>query len=348
MHPDADQTPRSWPALLIVLFLSMPLCAQDPPREGGAEAEKTEIPPLPVPAFDDPKLQERYQQGCDLLDEESFSRARTTFRRIKSSLRTPGKEIEEALERCVLEAEAGVVLLKVRSYVERERYRSALNACLKADPDGDAFEGTFTGRELSEFRKQCQDEIYFLIDEFEKKPVATPEEPGGEDDPEERDPRGGRNRGYGQNAKIVGGSREDGDVRSGKGALHWMIGRQMSSVTFRGLDEIDLSEFRYLNISLRSEDPKARPAIVVLFDVDGEQIPDRQGRGRRAWGRVGQREGFQLGVSPTGRWQDLRLDLRKFVKKGEADWEMIQALRLIHYQGGEAKIMIDDIRLERS
>ena len=332
--------------IISLVFLSAPIYSQEPPQEPGKT--DSEIAAIPTPIFGDPKHQDRYQEGRNLLTEEKYSKAKTIFKRLKSSLRSPTSEIEKALERCLLEAEAGAILLKVRPYVAKERYRTALNVCLKADPGGDSFEGSFTGEELEELRQQCIEEIYHIIDEFEKTAVATPEEPTGDDEPEERGPRGGgNNSGYGRSAKIVGGSREDGDVRTGKGALHWMLSQQMSFVTFNGLDEIDIKEFRYLNISLRSEDPKARPSIVLLFDVDSEAIPERGGRGRRGWARAGQRDGFQLGVSPTGRWQDLRLDLRKFVKKGEVDWEMVQTLRLIHYQGGEAMIMVDDIRLER-
>jgi len=39
---------------------------------------------------------------------------------------------------------------------------------------------------------------------------------------------------------------------------------------------------------------------------------------------------------------------RNFVRKGEVDWDMVEALRLIYTGGPDHLIMIDDVQLEKS
>ena len=72
-----------------------------------------------------------------------------------------------------------------------------------------------------------------------------------------------------------------------------------------------------------------------------------RGGGRRGAMRAFQRDGYQTSVTVQGRWQDLRIDFKKFTRKGEVEWDMIEALRLIHTNGKDSLIMVDDIRLER-
>ena len=50
---------------------------------------------------------------------------------------------------------------------------------------------------------------------------------------------------------------------------------------------------------------------------------------------------------PQGRWQDLRMDLKKFTRKGEVEWDMIETLRIVYTGGPDSLIMIDDVRLEK-
>jgi hypothetical protein len=114
------------------------------------------------------------------------------------------------------------------------------------------------------------------------------------------------------------------------------------------IDEgLSLTDYRFLNISIRCEDPKARPQLLILFDANGGQVRAPRGGGRRGAGRAFQRDGYNSALIPQGRWQDLRLDLKKFTRKGEVQWDMVEALRVVFSGGPDSLIMIDDVRLEK-
>ena len=108
-----------------------------------------------------------------------------------------------------------------------------------------------------------------------------------------------------------------------------------------------LTDYRYLTLSLRCENPSAKPNILVLFDVNGEQIRAPRGGMRRGGARAYQRDGFNTSVNPKGGWKEYRLDLKKFVRKGEVDWDMVEALRLIYTGGPDHLLMIDNVQLEK-
>ena len=108
-----------------------------------------------------------------------------------------------------------------------------------------------------------------------------------------------------------------------------------------------MTDYRYLNLSIRCEDPKARPQLLILFDANGGQVNAPRGGGRRGGTRAFQRDGYNSAMIPQGRWQDLRLDLKKFTQKGEVEWDMIETLRIVYTGGPDSLIMIDDVRLEK-
>ncbi|MGE4632389.1 MAG: hypothetical protein AAEJ47_05075 [Planctomycetota bacterium] len=318
----------------------------DPAIETESESK---IGPIPTISLGDEDLDADYARFLELIEEKEYSRAFSVIKRIKGKVRKPAENIAEAIDRCMKEAEGGVVLGKARKYADKDKMKQALAVIEKEDPSGDAFEGSFTGEELSQLREEAFDAVFLVLADYEKKGETQTRQA---DDDEEGDNEGeGQGRGRGGrgpgNSKVIGGTPEDGDVRTGKYAMHWQTGDEMSFLDLGKIDEeIDLTEFRYLRISLRCEDPRAKPQVRILFDVNGGQPRLDRGYGRRS-GRVLQREGFQTAVEAQFRWRDLRIDLKKFSGKGEVEWDMVEVLRLIHSTREDALIMIDDVRLER-
>ena len=103
---------------------------------------------------------------------------------------------------------------------------------------------------------------------------------------------------------------------------------------------------------MRSEDAKQTPVLRVLFDCDDAPLNagggEGGGPGRRRRGNPAlSRQGFHFSISPKGKWQDLRLDLRKFNNIGAVTWAEVKALRILHMPGGEGRIFLDEIHLER-
>ena len=63
---------------------------------------------------------------------------------------------------------------------------------------------------------------------------------------------------------------------------------------------------------------------------------------------VHRRVGYHQTITAGPRYQDLRLDLRRFEAKGNPRWANVIALRLVDLGGGEGTgIYIDDIALEK-
>ncbi|MCZ6602276.1 MAG: hypothetical protein O6952_04655, partial [Planctomycetota bacterium] len=128
------------------------------------------------------------------------------------------------------------------------------------------------------------------------------------------------------------------------------------NISFDDLSGKVTKEYRYLNISVRAKDPKKAPQLRILLDCEegglgwggGGDGGGRGGRGgRRGGGRTLNRTGFHTTISTSGKWQDLRLDLSKFKPSGDAALGDILALRIIHLSGGDGKVLLDNIRLER-
>ena len=318
----------------------------DPAQESASESE---IGPIPTVDLGDEALNTDYGRFLELIGEKDYSRAFSVIKRLKSKVRKPAQNIAEVIDRCMKEAEGGVVLEKARKYTDKDKMKQALAYIEKEDPSGDAFEGSLTGEELTQLREEVFDAVYLVLADYEKKDSKTKPQEDEEEDNEGEGPGQGRgDRGGGGNSKVIGGSREDGDVRTGQFAMHWQTGDNLSWLDLGKItEETDLTEFRYLRISLRCEDPRSKPQLLVLFDVDGGQPRMGRGGGRRGAMRAFQRDGYQTSVTVQGRWQDLRIDFKKFTRKGEVEWDMIEALRLIHTNGKDSLIMVDDIRLER-
>ncbi len=338
-------------ALLAVLCIASgsPVLSQVDDSDSSVEPEEnTELGPVPKIDLGDEGLNDDLDRFHEYLNNREFSRARSIIKRLKTKLRNPEPPIASVLDRCSKEAEAGVVLEKAKKYFDKERMKQALAVIMKEDPDGTSFVGSLTGEELSELRKKAFEEVYLVLADYEKE-TASPEE-----QPEEEQGRGGRGGQQTGRSKVIGGSREDGDVRTGKFALHWQTGDQISWITIgsevfqKMVDEgQSMTDYRYLNLSIRCEDPKARPQLLVLFDANGGQVNAPRGGGRRGGTRAFQRDGYNSAMIPQGRWQDLRLDLKKFTQKGEVEWDMIETLRIVYTGGPDSLIMIDDVRLEK-
>lgn len=303
------------------------------------------LPPLEL-TEDLNKDLERFRQH---IEDREFSKALAIIKRVRSKTRKPEESVATIIDRYFREAEAGTVLDKAQKYSDKENYRKALGIILKEDPKGTEYEGTRTGEELTELREMLLDEIFFVLEDFEKSTATS----GDNDEEEEEGGRGQRGQ-QGGASKIVGGTPEDGDVRNGKFAMHWQTSERLSWVTLGNKafekmleDGVSLTDYRYLTISLRCENPSAKPNILVLFDVDGEQVRAPRGGMRRGGARAFQRDGFNTTVNPKGAWREYRLDLKKFTRKGEVEWDMVEALRLIYTAGPDLLIMIDDVKLEK-
>ncbi len=329
--------------------------AQVEPASEEGEKKDSSIGPVPKVDLGDDSLNSDFERFHRELEERNISKALASIKRLKSKMRKAQPPISDALERCFKEAQAGVVLDKATRYFDKGRMKQALAIIEKEDPTGTAFEGSLIGEEVAEMRQTAFEDVYLLLADFEKS-TASSEDSEEEEEEGEEEGAGRRDRGgqQGRNFKIIGGSREDGDVRNGKFAMHWQTGDNLSWVTigedvFRKLvDEgVSLTDYRYLRISIRCEDPKARPQLLFLFDAEGGQVNPPRGGGRRGASRAFQRNGYNSALVPKGRWQDLRLDLKKFTRKGDVDWDMVEAFRIVFTGGPDSLIMIDDVRLEK-
>ena len=346
-------------ALLITLlwavptsgFVTSPLPQVEDPASTPEESSDSKIGPVPKIDLGDATLNSDLDRFHEYLEQREFSRARSIIKRLNGKLRKSEGPIAVVLERCTKEAEAGVVLEKAQKYFDKEKFKLALSIITKEDADGTAFEGSLNGKELSTLRQLAFEEVYLLLEDFEKSKSDASDEP---EEQEDADPRGNRGNPQAAKTKIVGGTPEDGDVRTGKFAMHWQTGTETSWINLgdavfkKMIDEgLSLTDYQFLNISIRCEDPKARPQLLILFDADGGQVRAPRGGGRRGAGRAFQREGYNSALIPKSRWQDLRLDLKKFTRKGEVQWDMIEALRVVFSGGPDSLIMIDDVRLEK-
>ncbi|MCI0652150.1 MAG: hypothetical protein L0Z55_09720 [Planctomycetes bacterium] len=314
------------------------------PGAGESAAPEDAAPPLPDPTFADPANGERYRKAIEHLSQGEHRAANDLFRDLKERVSAPAEK--EAVARGLLESEGRLELAEVtRKHGSKEPAGAAAadsvrKAIARLDKLIPRFARTFAGAEIAKHRKGLFESLYHVIADFEPggaKSSAPPREPG-------RRPGEG---GYGEQAKVVKGSVANGEVREGTSALRWSTGDLLSHVNFEVPAE-GLDSFRYLCISLRSEDPKETPRLVVLFDAR-ENFQDWGGGPRRGGaGWVLSRAGFHTVVVPEGTWQDLRIDLKDLTKKGDVTWGEVVALRVVHLPGAAARLVLDDLRLERA
>lgn len=322
-----------------------PVPPEAPPQSGPATGPAvTEVPPLPRPSIADPEQAAQYAAALESLEKGAYGEARSAFRKLRAQAKD---EVLSAVERCLLEAEGGLDLEKATEAARK----SARRAYVVLGKVMERYVGTLVGLEIEARFQQLYDEIYFTVADFEQDAASAAGAP--EDDGaggEGATPQRGANRGYGANTRVVEGTPEARTVRGGKHALLWRTGPGLSTVNLTAVQG-KAADYRYLNLALRTDDPQERPNLVLLFDClewqgDGEG-PGR-GRGARMGGAwVLQRDGFSTTVNPSGDWQDLRLDLRKFVAKGNASWNDVVALRIVHMPGVSATVRIDEVRLEK-
>lgn len=348
----------------IALLLALTLCA-------AGFAADDEGPPLPSPTFDDAELKTAYEAGVALLEEQEFKKAKSAFSKIRS--KAPKGEQRDAVERCILEASGGMELLEQQENVIKGKLRKAIKELRKAV---EKYEDTQAGVKLDELFDECIQDLYLVVEDFEKTKSGGDDDEGDDEDEDEEEGddegddedagegegdggRGGRGQGgnrggetgYGQNAKVVRGRPHD--IWGGDKALRWRTGDGLSMLNFEKVKE-KVGQYRYLNLTISTENNK-KPQLVLLFDCEeGALRGGDGGRGGRRGGRgnqmVNMRDGFHYTLVPKGgsRQQHLRLDLLKdFRPRGEVSLEDVVAFRIIHLRSAAANVIIDEIRLEK-
>ena len=345
-----------------------PLDAQSPDESAKEDAESSksvseDVPPIPEWTPSDPETRLLYEQARKDLDEDLYDAAEKAFKKLRSKARgTPG---EATIDRCLKETRGGKLCEKAGKYVEKSQHRKIIALWKKEEKK---VTDTFTGEELRAFFDDAMAEVYFVLADFETKKEGEDEDDDESDEDEEEDEddeddrrRGGDARGrteYGANTRMVKGDPKEGEVREGEGSLYWQTTNQIGFVTIQVPEEVQLEDFRYLNISFRTEVPKAKPPVTLIFDCEsgnlnqpgGNEGGGRRGarRGARAANAIRNRVGFHGPLEPKGRWQDLRIDLRKLEDRGNARWQNVLNLRLVHMGvGEETGIFIDQVILEK-
>ena len=356
-----DQAPAFplWrlPCLLFLAFLCSPLLVEAQPRPDSAAGDtppkdEEQVAAIPEWSPADPEIAQTYRAGRAALDEHDYSEAKKQFRKLRTKAR--GTDGEETLARCLMEAEGGLLCEKAGKYVEKEQPRKIIALWLKESED---VEGTFTGLVFKRFYEEAMAEVFLTLADFE--PKKKEDEDSGEDEEEDErrrgDPRGRTS--YGQNTRLIEGSPEEGEVRQGRGSLYWLTTSNMGVVTIEIPNEVRLEEYRYLRLTLRAEESKAKPPLTLIFDCEagplaGGQDPEGGGRrgrrGDRSRMNLNRRVGFHSSLNASARWQDLRLDLRKFDPRSKPRWGNVLNLRIVHTgAGGESAIFIDEVFLEK-
>ncbi len=338
-------------------------CSQDEGSEPAiaevpADGEADEIPPIPDWTPESPEVRTEFEAARKSLDERSYPEAEKAFKRLRSKAK--GTDGEPVIARCLLEAEGGILCEKAGEFAAKGQHRRVIALWIK---EGEKLDETFTGAELEKFFDEAFAEVFMTLADFEKKSAATGAAEGGEDGGGDggNGGRGGATGGrgstaYGQNTRLITGTPEEGEVRNGSGALYWMTTATLGSIQIGIPEEVRLANYRYLRISVRTEDPKSKPSLLLLFDCEAGELQGggggQGGRGGRRggnWGaaQVHRRVGFHMEFSPEHRYQDLRLDLKKFEEKGNAKWPNVLSLKLVHFGGAETGIFIDDVILEK-
>ncbi len=317
------------------------------PQAGGEDEPEVEepaplppappgVPPIPEPSFSDPQLAADFATARKMLDEGAYADAKKLLSKWKG--KGANGDEEAAIQRCLLEVEGRLELSDIEEQIAKGKLRPALAKLDKVLP---RFAKTLAGEAMAARRGDVFGALYFLVADFEPKP------PGAADDSPAPPPMGGEmgaGSGYGLNTKIVGTDAGPGAVRKGEKALRWKTGDGASFISFANVKE-HAQDYRWLNISIKSDDPKRRPSLSLLFDCM-EGLPGWT-PGGRGWDALTRREGFHMNILPEGEWQDLRLDLKKFHPRGDAKWEEVLALRVVHMPGVEATIFVDHVTLER-
>ena len=344
-------------SLLAVVGLALPLfvtavvlAADESDKKASAEAKI----PFPRPEFGDKAVGEEYGAALELLENGAYKDAKKAFKKLKKSV---AKGVETmAVERVLLETDGFLELEGIDSSIAKGKLKKALAKLDKVLPK---YSGTRAGAELTRRRDETYGEVFLTIADFEKDSASSAGGAGGAggNGGGGNGGNGGRGgfggtTGYGMNTKIIEGTKKGDEARQGTKSLEWRTGRNLSFLNF---DKIDgsLSDYRYLRLSIRAQDKKSTPSLVVLLDTEEGLMGGGGGGGRGGrWGGRGgavvyNRLGFTMGIQSKGKWQDLRLDLKKFVKRGEITLDDVIALRIVHNPGAEGRLYIDDIRFEK-
>ena len=136
--------------LLTICFtgFTSPVLSQDDETDPAQEnSSESKIGPIPTVTLGDEALDTDYARFLELIEEKDYSRAFSVIKRLKGKVRKPAANIAEAFDRCMKEAEGGVVLEKARKYADKGKMKQTLKIIEKEDPSGDSFEGSFTGEE---------------------------------------------------------------------------------------------------------------------------------------------------------------------------------------------------------
>ncbi|MEM7165523.1 MAG: hypothetical protein AAF581_08665 [Planctomycetota bacterium] len=357
---------------LLVGWLVLPGWAQS---DDGPSTSFEGLPPI---EFADPEHAMHYTKGLQLLEQGEYKKAASEFRRLKNKV-AEGLE-REGVQRAYLEAQGGVELVKALGYEKKGRTRRALAHLEKVESK---YAATEIGEQISFYRETFWAQIFHRIESFEKKTKKKANEndergKSADEDEGDDDSSGlGGDSAYGPNTKTVDKADDSKKVREGEAALEWATGKELVALSFDRLPD-DLEEYRYLRFSVRSARGE-RPQLLILFDcLDnfGSRFEQRGGggfgggRGGGGGGRGGgggggngaggnnpgrgngsawvyQRDGYSMFAVPQRKWQDFRLDLKKFAEKGAASWSAVKALRIVHMPGVSSRLYLDDIRLER-
>lgn len=301
---------------------------QDGARPEAAKPDAPAVPPIQEPAFADEALGTDFRAARRRLDEGAYTDAKKLLGKWKG--KGANADEESAIQRVLLEIDGRLELSGVEADIAKNKFRQALGKLDKMLP---RFAKTFAGEAMAVRRGELYTTIFLVVDDFEPRNGAPSPSAGG--------PNSG---GYGPNTKVVGKSTDASGVRRGENALRWRTGPGYSFISFPSVKE-QAQDYRWLNLSLKTDDPKRRPQLAVFFDcLEGMGGFDG---GPRGWEGLGRRQGYLMNVLPEGDWQDLRLDLGKFHPRGDAKWEEVVALRIVHVAGIEATIYVDEITLER-
>jgi len=106
---------RRLPSLLFLAFLCSPLLleAQARPDSAAGDAppkDEEQVAAIPDWSPADPEIAQTYQAGRAALDEHDYAEAKKQFRKLRTKVR--GTDGEEAVTRCLMEAEGGLLCEK--------------------------------------------------------------------------------------------------------------------------------------------------------------------------------------------------------------------------------------------
>ncbi|MEM7261487.1 MAG: hypothetical protein AAF488_05805, partial [Planctomycetota bacterium] len=316
------------------------------------ETAKEAGPEYPSPKIDDAELASEYANGIELLEGQEYREAKSHFSKLR---RRVSGEAKKAVDRCLEEAKGGLEADEVGAKIGRGKYRKALEQAEEALED---YPGLVVTQDLEALAQECRDRLFTDLETFEERENSQGGGARGAIGRRFGLGGGGGQTGFGLRTKIVEQDpklttrreRATAPVREGQKALEWRTGSDLSFITFTGV-EVNPATDRALLISVRCADAKEAPPLLVILDVDESEIQTRSfGDPRRQPGALFRaRDGYHATIKPKVVWQDLRLDLKRFKRKGkDVEWNDVSALRIGHLKGTAGRIFIDSIRIERS